>query len=186
METNSKKIDLLKVAELDLRIWRAYHSNNFFILFLLSLKFMREYFCLNYIDALRAAYYSSFAAVDFRLHDGKENAKRVIHKLTKFYKIIEKNSFENFDCQKVAELEFNWWIIDRYPNQFKVSKEEALIATIAAIYSIDSSNLSEYTTHRAKLAVSSGNTKDFEINVNWDKIGLLLNHSFDSLYKNAQ
>lgn len=186
MKKSLKKINPDKIAQLELCMWQAYYDHKFFKLFLLLLKMMRESFGLNYFSSLHAAYYAAFAATDFRLNKGKENSKRVLKKLTKFYKIVLNHSLDEFDSKRAAELELEWWFVDRYPSRYKISREEAIAVAMAIIYNVDSVKLMEYAKYRAQAMVLHDEAKLSRKAVDWDKIGSLLKLSFNSLSKNIQ
>lgn len=186
MSKNLKKFNPDKIAELDLNMWQAYYNHNFFKLFILLLRLNHESFGLDYLRTLQASYYSAFAAINFRLNKGKEDSKTIIKKLEKFFKIISDNNIDKFDYKKVAELEFGWWMIDRYPKLYQTSREEGLARAMATIYSIDYLKLTEYANYRAQAMVLQDEAEATNQEANWKKIGSLLKQSFNSLYQSVQ
>ncbi len=185
-KNNLKKFNPDKIAELDLNMWQAYYSHNFFKLFILLLHLNHEFFGLDYFHTLQAAYYSASAAINFRLNRGKENHELIITKLTKFLKIISDNNIEKFNYKNVAELEFKWWMIDRYPKPYQTSREEGLARAMAAIYNTDYVKLTEYANYRAQAMTLQDEAKTVGQEADWEKIGSLLKQSFNSLYQNIQ
>jgi hypothetical protein len=186
MKKNLKKFNPDKIAELDLNMWQAYYSHNFLKLFILLLRLNNEFFRLDYFDTLQGAYYSASAAIYFRLNKGKENSETIIEKLTKFFKIISDNNIEKFDYKKAAELEFGWWMIDRYPKLYRTSREDALACAMAIIYNTDYLKLREYADYRAQAMVLQDEAAAIGQKADWDKIKFLLKKSFNSLYQNVQ
>ena len=107
-----------RVARLELEMWQAYYGHHFFKLFFLLIKLVHESFCVNYFLSIQVAYYSAIASIEFRLNKGKENNLSILSKLEKAFKLISQNSIEVFDYKKVANLELNWWLVDRYPDRY--------------------------------------------------------------------
>jgi len=175
-----------KVAQLDLNMWQAYYSHNFFRLFILLLQLNHEFFGLNYLATLRAAYYSATAAIDFKLHRGRENSERIIKNLSKFLKIVSNKSLEKFDYKKAAELELAWWLIDRYPNKYETSREVALAAAMAAVYGVQTSALTDYANYRAQAMVLNDKAEAAGHETDWSQVGILLKKSFNSLHQSVQ
>jgi hypothetical protein len=186
MKKDLKKINPDKVAELDSDMWQAYYNHNFLKLFILLLRLNHESFGLDYFHTLQASYHSASAAINFRLNKGKENPKIIIKKLKKFFKIISDNNINKFDYEKAAELEFGWWMIDRYPKLHQTSREEGLARAMAAIYGVDYLKLAEYANYRAQAMVLQDEAEATGQEANWEKIKLLLKQSFNSLYINVQ
>lgn len=178
---NLKQFDPNRVAKFETGMWHAYYHHNPLKLFYLLVRLAREFFGVNYFIAIRMGYYAVFAAVDFKLNKGNENQTRIIKKLTKFYKLIFNHSLESFEYKKAAHLELEWWLVDRYPDCYSVSREEALARGMAVIFNVDYSRLSEYARYRAEAMVIQD---DAEINckeADWQLIGSLLQKSFTSL-----
>ncbi len=181
MKKSLKNFNPDKVAELEVYMWQTYYSHNFLKLFFLLIKLAHESFSVNYLLSIRIAYYLASASVDFRVNKGKENSQRILHKLEKAFKLISRNSMEVFDYKKVASLELNWWLVDRYSDRYKISRAEAISLAMSELYGVNHSLLKEYGEKRAEAMVVQDNLKD---NSEWGKIGVLLNESYNSLYKN--
>jgi hypothetical protein len=170
MKSSLKQFDPNKVASIETRMWQAYYRHHFFILFTLLIKLMKESFGLNYLSCLEAAYYAASAAIDFRMNRGKENENRIRRKLTEFYRTISKRSLEGFDYKKAAELELNWWLIDRYPQKFVMTRQEAIKIAMAEIYNIEPAKLNEYADYRAQAMVLQDEAESLNKEADWDKV----------------
>ncbi|MCE9548862.1 hypothetical protein K8Q98_00455 [Candidatus Nomurabacteria bacterium] len=186
MKKDLRKFNPEKIAELDLNMWQAYYSHNFFKLFLLLLRLNHEFFGLDYFHTLQAAYYSASAAINFRRNKEKENSEIIIEKLTKSFKIISDNNIEKFDYGKAAELEFGWWMIHRYPKAYQTSLKEGLAQAMAKTYNTDSLKLKEYADYRAQAMILRDKAKITGKETDWDEIAYLLRKSFNSLHLNVQ
>ena len=186
LRKNLKKFNPDKIAKLDLNMWQAYYDHNFFKLFILLLRLNHEFFGLDYLHTLQAAYYTASAAINFRLSKGNERPEIIIGKLTKLFGIISDNNVEKFDYKKEAELEFGWWMTDRYPKLYQASREDGLAHAMATIYNTDYLKLKEYADYRAQAMVLQDEATAMGKEANWDRIESLLKKSFNSLYKNIQ
>lgn len=186
MKKDLRKFDPNKVAELDLEMWQAYYDHNFFKLFILLLRLMHKFFGLDYFSAFRAAFYSASAVIDFRINKGRENSERIRRKLTKFFKIISSNNKKKFNYEKAAELELKWWLVDRYPERYEISREEGLANAMAIVYNINPEKLLEYAIYRAQAMLLQDKAEKEKGSTDWGQIGILLKKSFNSLYKSIQ
>jgi hypothetical protein len=186
MKISLKNFNPDKIAQLDLKMWKAYYAHNFFKLFILLLQLNHKFFKVSYISTLRTAYHSASAAMEFRLNKGNENIKKITEKLAKFFKIISERSLESFDYKKAAELELDWWLVDRYPNRYKHSREEALAKSMAYVFGVDSYKLKEYASYRAQAMVLRDEARKQGKAINWEAVEPLLNKSFNSLFVNVQ
>ncbi len=175
-----------KVAEIELKMWKAYYGHNFLKLFFLLIQLVHRSFHIGYILSARVTYYAAFAAADFRMNKGEENKERILKNLVKFYGIVSRHITQPFDYKKVAELELEWWMVDRYPDRYKTSRESALALEMATIYNVDVSKLAEYAQYRAKAMVLYDEAISMEQEVDWDAIGSLLQTAFRSLYQNIE
>lgn len=189
MRKSLKNFNPDKIAILETRTWHAYYHHQFLKLFFLLVNLMHEFFDLRYLHAVQAAYYSTSAVVDFRLNKGKENQEiiqRITKKLTRFYRFISSHSLEIFDYEKAAKFEIEWWLIDRYPSRYEISREEAIKGPIALIYSINPSMLNEYASNRARAMVLQDEAEIEYREADWNKIEFLLKTAYGSLHSAIQ
>ena len=101
--------------------------------------------------------------------------------LTKAYSIISNFSDKKFDYNKAAELELEWWMVDRYPDRYNTSREEAINLPIALVYGADLLKLGEYASNRAKAMVLQDKAELESKEANWSNIESLLQLSYRSL-----
>lgn len=181
-----REFDPNMIAVIETSMWQAYYRHQFPKLFLLLLKLTHVHFHLNYIQNLKAAFYSASAAIDFRRNRGKENKERITEKLTHFYKVISEHAIENFDYKKAAELECEWWFIDRYPESYSVSRREALARAMAILYQVNPLLLMEYADYRARAMELQDKAEVEKKEADWDKVTELLQYSYKSLHSAVQ
>ena len=185
-KSNLKKFDPRRIAHLDREMWEAYYARRMGRLFLLLVRLMHEFFGFQYFYVLRVAYYSARAARDFQKHRGQENHQRIVSNLAKAYRIISEHSMEPFDYRKTAELELQWWLVDRYPDQYQMSRREALASHMASLYHIDPVQLEGYAHTRALAMEMQDEAEEKKTTANLDQIETLLQNSYESLYQAVQ
>jgi len=180
---NLREFDYKKTAKLDTDMWEAYYNHNFLRLFMLLLKLMRSQFQFNWPTALKSAYYAAIAATNYRLRYGKETFPVAQKYLVKFYKLVSDNATEPFNYQKAAETELEWWNIHRYPTKYEKKLGVSLAEGMAVIYNGKSADFMKYGDYRAEAMILRDNTK---AKPDWQKIGALLDTSWQALYDAAQ
>jgi hypothetical protein len=172
-----------RFAKIETNTWKAYYRHNFFTLTILLLQLAREQFHVSYFHALRISYPFASATIYFRKNRGKENKDIILEKLTEFYKSINAIVVEKFDYKKTAELELEWWFVDRYPEKYKVSRREALRNSMASMYNVHPQGLTEYAEYRAKAMELQDEAEKENNEANWGDVYSLLLISYESLYK---
>ncbi len=190
MKYSLKNFDPEEVGILETKMWQAYYHHKFFLLFILIVKFIKSQSHLSYLISIRAAYHAAFAATLFRLQKGKENKNRMLKHLEKYFKIIANNSVEVFNYKRAAELELEWWFIDRYPDKYNSTREDALASLAASLYDINPAQLKEHAQYRAQAMVLDraqatavkNKSRAERTPADWAEIESLLKKSFSSLH----
>lgn len=171
-------------ARLDADMWVAYYNHNFFRLFVLLLKLNYSHFRPNLLLTMRGAYHSAMAAIVFRKTKGHEDNAKILKHLTQFYKLLSNHNIQPFDYKKAAELELEWWYVDRYPKRYKISRATALADGMAAIYNVAPSKLKTYGEKRAEAMELLGDYHhDVSATVDWQKLRRLLEESYRAMYE---
>lgn len=176
-----KKFNPEKIAQIETEMWRAYYGHRFLKLFLLLFKITREQFGAGYWRTFKISYFSALAAISFRKNQGKENQPLILKKLTKFYKNINDISLDKFDYKKVAQLELDWWLADRYPDRYEISRRQALANSIASLYNSDLEKFAQYADYRAQAMEMQDEAEKNKTEADWKKIEFLLVKSWVSL-----
>ena len=174
-------------AKLDADMWVAYYNHRFFSLFVLLFKLNYTHFQPSLILTVRGAYHSAMAAIVFRRTKGNEDSDRVLKHLVHFYKLLATHTVSTFDYRKAAELEMEWWLVDRYPDRYEISRAAALAEGMAVIYSVPEVSLKTYGRKRAAAMELLGDYHyDKTATVDWDKLRTLLKESYGSLHASVQ
>jgi len=183
MKLSIKNFNSDVVASFETKMRQAYFNYNFFSLFILLIKLAKSQFPgVSYFQSLRAAYHLAFAAALFRTEKGKENKELILKKMTSFFKVIHNNSLEDFDYKKAARLELNWWLVDRYPDRYDMTREEAMALAMSQIYNISPDKLKDYARYRAEAELINDRAEAQNNEVDWQEVESALKKSYSSLY----
>ncbi len=184
-----KKVDLtqfdpIKVGRLDSDMWRSYYNHQFHKLFWQLCRLLKTQLGLSWPVTLRLAYYSAWAAADYRLRKRKGvNNDRVLSNLTKFYGLISRRSTTTFDCKKAAELELKWWDVHRKSTHNNEALERSLAEGAAVIYGVPPAKLSHYAHCRAEAMILPRHEGDAQVvPTDWQKVTELLEEAWGSLH----
>lgn len=187
VKADLKQFDYKKVGQLDADMWRAYYNHQFLRLFWLMLQLLKNQLGLNWFVTIKLAYYSAWAAADYRINRGNVNNKRVTKNLIKFYKLISRHATEPFDYQKAGELELVWWDAHRASYKNNKELEQSLAEAAAAIYNVRSTSLKNYAHYRAEAMVLPRHKGDSQDNqTDWQKIRELTIKSWQALHSAVQ
>jgi hypothetical protein len=174
-------------ARLDADMWVAYYNHHFFRLFILLAQLNYTHFKPSMLLTVRGAYHSAMAAIVFRKTKGREDTQKVLAHLSQFYKLLSSHNVLPFDYAKAAELELKWWMVDRYPKRYRVTRAVALAEGMSAIYNVPAFKLVVYGQKRAEAMELLGDYHhDTAAEVDWEKLRRLLQESYQGLYQAAQ
>lgn len=178
-----REFDHDKVAIMDARMWRSYYNHKYISLFWQLLKLLKEQLMLGWVHTIRLAYYSAWAAADFRINRRNIDENRIVKNLTKFFKVISIHSLQQFDYVKAAQLELDWWITHR--KAYKVTPEliKSLARAAAIIYGVDSAKLMTYAKYRAEAMILPRHDSDKVNKTDWTEVEILLKKSWASLHE---
>lgn len=177
-----RRIDPHALAQLDADMWVTYYNHRFARLGWLLFKLNRSHFWPDVFTTLRAAYHSTMAAIVFRKTKGHEENDRVLKHLAIFYRLLSAHNAQAFDYRRAAELELEWWMVDRYPERYQTSRASALAAGMAVIYGIEPRRLRIYGEKRATaMELLGAYHYDTRTEVDWPKLRQLLEESYEAL-----
>ncbi len=130
------------------------------------------------------AYYASHAAFIFKEGKVRADYEKALPDLIKFYGYLHSMSDIDFDVNKTAKLELEWWIIHRERAQHAPGDLARALAELQAeIYKVPIDRLREHGRLRAE-AMTIRDTKADQGGVteeDWAKINELLKQSWNSL-----
>jgi hypothetical protein len=115
-----------RLADLELRMWRAYYAKQNVRLFGLLVTLLREQYRYSWATATREAFHLARAAATFG--NARSNYEVVLPDLEAAYGTAREWLHANFDPKAVARSELAWWVARRIPGQNSAMQIGGLIA----------------------------------------------------------
>lgn len=183
--TSLRDFDADEVARLDTAMWRSYYSRQRARLFAQLTELLRTQYRLPFWRSNAVAYRAAKAAFVFKDGHSRADYERALPDLVSFYKSIRSVSDTDFDPERAARLELEWWIVHRERKQHAAGDLERALAELEAeLYRIPSDKLMEHARLRAE-AMEIRDTKAEQGGVteeDWKRIDELLHQSWRSLH----
>ena len=184
--TRMRDFDPDEVARLETAMWRSYYEKQRLSLFNQLTELLRTQYHMTPLKSNQVGYYAANAAFVFKQGAQRSDYEKALPDLVKFYGAIRKTSDIEFDVDRVARLELEWWIIHRQRAQHAPGDlDKALAHLQAEIYHVPADRLIEHGHLRAE-AMTIRDTKADHGGVteaDWARIGELLKESWRSLAK---
>jgi hypothetical protein len=184
--TSLRDFDPDEVARLETEMWRSYYSRQRVRLFTQMSELLRTQYRLPLWRSNAVAYQAARAAFVFK--DGRTRAdyERALPNLVSFYRSIREVSDTDFDPERAARLELEWWIVHRQRAQHAPGDLDRALADLASeIYRVPADKLMEHARLRAEAmeirdrqAEQGGVTEE-----DWRRIDELLHQSWRSLWR---
>jgi hypothetical protein len=115
-----------RLADLELRMWKAYYAKDRARLFGLLVTMLREQYRYSWATATREAFHLARAASTFG--DLKGDYEQVLPDLESGYATAKSWLDAGFDPRAVARAELAWWVARRIPGQNSADQVGHLIA----------------------------------------------------------
>jgi hypothetical protein len=179
-----REFDADEVARLETAMWRSYYEKRRLSLFNQLSELLRTQYNMPLLRSNLVGYYAANAAFVFKKGKQRADYEKALPDLVKFYDSVRKISDVQFDANRAAGLELEWWIIHR--ERAKHSPEDlprALAALQAELYSLPAERFMEHGRLRAE-AMTIRDTKAEAGGVteaDWARIDELLHQSWRSL-----
>jgi hypothetical protein len=180
-----RDFDPNEIARLETDMWRSYYAKERLKLFNQMAKLLRTQYGMPLATSNAVAYQAAKAAFVFKEGKKREDYEKALPNLVKFYQAVHDGADVNFDVQKAAKLELEWWIIHRQRNKYSTADLDRSLAELPAeIYQVPMDRLMEHArlreeamTIRDRKAEEGGVTE-----ADWAKIHELLRASWQSLW----
>ena len=180
-----RDFDPNEVARLETDMWRSYYAKERLKLFNQMAELMRTQYGMPLATSNAVAFQAAKAAFVFKEGKKREDYEKALPNLVKFYQAVHDGADIDFDVQKVAKLELEWWIIHRQRDKYRSGDlDHALAELPAELYRVPVDRLMEHArlreeamTIRDKKAEEGGVTE-----ADWTKINELLRASWQSLW----
>ena len=183
--TSLREFDADEVARLETAMWRSYYGRERARLFAELGELLRTQYRLPLVRSNVVAYQAAKAAFVFKEGRGRADYEKALPNLFKFYEAIREVGDVEFDVERAARLELEWWIVHRERKRHAPGDLERALADLAAeIYRVPAERLSEHARLRAE-AMEIRDTKAEQGGVNeddWRRIDALLRASWRSLH----
>jgi hypothetical protein len=183
--SNLRRFDPGEVGRIEAAMWRSYYEKHEARLFNQLTELLRTQYNLPFIRSNKVAYNAARAAFVFKKGRSREDYEKALPYLVDFYRDIRNVSEGEFDVDKAARLELEWWIIHRQRKQHAPGDLERSLAELAAeLYRVPAERVTEHARLRAE-AMDIRDTKAESGGVteaDWAKIEELLRGSWQSLY----
>lgn len=180
-KTNIRKFNAEEVARLDGEMWRSYYEKKKLKLFLQSSELMRKQFGVPFWRSQVMAYHAAKAAFTFKDGKNREDYKKALPDLVKYYAAIDNISDTSFDVNEAARLELEWWVIRRYRSEHPPAEWESCLARNAEIvYHLPAGKFVSFAHMRVQ-AMLMRDQKENQITENdWLQIHELLTQAWKS------
>ena len=146
-----RNFDPERVARFEKENYVAYYQHDWLKLLRASVGLVKETFRLSLWQAIYGAYLIARAEIAFAPYP-KNDLVKTKQYIRRFYAYIRKVHSEEYDLDRAAELELNWWIVHR--NLFGNADNQALVDALADIYSVaydvDRARVQDAAYHRAQ------------------------------------
>lgn len=184
-QTSLRDFDADEVARLDTAMWRSYYSRQRVRLYTQLTELLRTQYRLPFWRSNAVAYRAAKAAFVFKDGHSRADYERALPDLVSFYKSVRSVSDTDFDPERAARLELEWWIVHRERKAHAPGDLDRALADLQAeLYRVPSERLAEHARLRAEAmeirdtkAEQGGVTED-----DWKRIDELLHQSWRSLH----
>lgn len=145
-----RKFDPRKVAYYEKENYVAYYQKDWRKLLRVSVGLVKESFALSLWQAVYGAYLVARAEIAFAPFPDNDVPKAEVY-MRRFYQMIKSAHHEDFDVERAAHLEVNWWIVHRklFGNAENKELVDALANLYMEAYGVDSPKLQEAAQQRA-------------------------------------
>jgi hypothetical protein len=184
--TSLRDFDPDEVARLETAMWRSYYSRQRLRLFTEMSELLRTQYRLPLWRSNAVAYQAAKAAFVFKDGHTRSDYERALPNLVSFYKSVREVSDTDFDPQRAARLELEWWIVHRQRAEHAPGDLPRALADLAAeIYRVPEDKLLEHARLRAEAMeirdrqAGQGGVSEED----WRRIDELLHQSWRSLWR---
>jgi hypothetical protein len=184
--TSLRDFDPDEVARLETAMWRSYYSRQRLRLFAQMSELLRTQYRLPLWRSNAVAYQAARAAFVFKDGHSRADYERALPNLVSFYRSIREVSDTDFDPERAARLELEWWIVHRERARHAPGDLDGALAALASeVYRVPAERLMEHARLRAEAmeirdrqAGQGGVTEE-----DWRRIDELLHQSWRSLWR---
>ena len=182
-----REFDPIEVARLDAEMWRSYYERKPLKLFSQLAQLMRSQYGAPFWQSWLLAGYAGRAAFVFKDGHSRTDYARALPHLRNFYTGINRLTDNGFDVEKVANMELEWWIIRREQGNYVSADWERILADEAAgFYHLPDQRFAAHARLRVRAMLLRDSLGHEITEHDWQRIQVLLEESWLSLYNNVQ
>lgn len=144
-----RAFDPQRLAERETAMWRHYYDRQYVRLFWDLYRSSRAEFRFSPLDSFRIAFAAAHAARLFQPTGSRAEAGIALPPLEVYFTLLRKGARTNFDPEKAAELELEWWQARREkaaPNDYG----KTIAATASLLYGAENQAVTESGLLRAE------------------------------------
>ena len=183
--TSLREFDADEVARLETAMWRSYYSRQRVKLFNELAELLRTQYRLPLWRSNAVAFRAAKAAFVFKDGHSRADYERALPDLVSFYQSVRAVSDTDFDVERAARLELEWWIVHRERRRHAPGDLDRALADLQAeIFRLPAERFAEHARLRAEAmeirdtkADRGGATEE-----DWRRIDELLQQSWRSLH----
>jgi hypothetical protein len=146
-----RHFDPRKLAHYEKENYVAYYRKDWLKLLRVSVGMVQQSFGLSWLQATYAAYLVARAEIAFAPFPDND-VPRAEAFMRRFYQFIKNVHREDFDAQRAAQLELNWWSVHRklFGNSHNAELVDAVQSLYAEAYGIPAARLRDSAALRVK------------------------------------
>jgi hypothetical protein len=144
-----RAFDPQRMAERETRMWQHYYDKQYLRLFWDLYASSRAEFRFSPLDSFRIALSASHAARLFQPTISREEASVALPPLEVYYSLLRKGARSNFDPERAAELELDWWQARREKAAAR-DYGKTIAATTSMLYGAENPSVTESGLLRAE------------------------------------
>jgi hypothetical protein len=164
-----RAFDPQRMAERETAMWRDYYDKRYVGLFWDLYSSSRTEFRFSPLDSFRIALAAAHAARLFQPTTSREEAGVALPPLEVYYSLLRKGAPAEFDPDKAAQLELDWWQARRE----KVAAQDygkTIAATASLIYGVENPSIEESGALRAAAMAYRDARNDKMTDADWRAI----------------
>ncbi|MEP6894965.1 MAG: hypothetical protein ABI986_05095 [Chloroflexota bacterium] len=179
-ENPMRNFDPRKVAHYEKENYVAYYQRDWLKLLRVSVGLVKESFALSWWQAIYGAYLIARAEIAFAPFPNNDLPKTYAY-VKRFYQFIKNVPHEDFNVERAAQLEVNWWSVHR--KLFGNAENQELVEALANLYTEAYGVTSEKLHEAARLRALGMLYSDQWVNAGKPDGSLLLVQEEEALYK---
>jgi hypothetical protein len=181
-----RQFDPEEIGRLETEMWRSYYDRESAQLFFQLAELLRTQFQFPFLRSYRTAYFAAKAASVFKDGSNRREYERALPHLESYFGAIRGVGNLEFNVQRTARLELEWWIVHRERDRNPTGAlDRACAEAAAALYQVSPQSTKEHGRLRAAAMIirdaraASGNVSEKD----WMLIESLLCECYRSLQR---